>query len=199
MKWWWDFQRRTSSKNGEIVVYQRFGCVNIFVNECGQSTPYTRSMWKQCFAHLRKRHTPIKHILMLGLCGGSEVATLHRFFAATDVTVIEHDPVMVSLTRELALYKPFAKPEIIEGDAAQIVPTLTQPFDLIVVDMFDGPNPCPVITEDVFIEQLKHLLTPSGLLVVNVYKDAQYLDKLRSHFKTFEPFVFRSNTLGIFQ
>jgi spermidine synthase len=190
MKWFLEEHNRNSKINGVIRMYRELGAWNISVDNCGQTSPYLHDMWKRA---------GIASALMLGLGAGGEVSTIHRAFPNISITAIEFDPEMIRITKEIGLYKPFPLPTIIEGDAHEQVVKLNEKFDIIMIDMFIGSKAVPFIAEDNFIEHIQRLLAPEGVVIVNVYKNVEYLEKIKSCFAYNEIWQYKQNMLGIFR
>jgi spermidine synthase len=193
--------RRTSDKNGEIIVWKEFLLPwQVSVGDTGQTTVYTHEMWVDAFKRFRKQHiaTDAKKILMLGLGAGGEIATIHKYFPDCTLTVVEYDEAMVSLAKELQFYKPHPFPTVLVGDAKDVVHTINDTFDLIILDLFLGEEPSPLGNDPVFIQQLKTLLSPTGVLLINVYKRGEYLEVAKKIFSSSLLWMFRLNHLGAF-
>lgn len=193
--------RRASEKNGAIEVYKDiFGPWEISVDDCGQTTSYTHAMWVSAFKRLRAqlKKTDVKKVLMLGLGAGGQIGTIHKTFPHCALTVVEYDREMVQLAQETGLYKPFPFPTVLLGDAKDVVPTIEDSFDLIILDLFAGPEPSPLGNDAHFIEQLRQRLTPQGLLLINIYKRAEYLETALRLFAHSAVWKFRLNNLGAF-
>jgi spermidine synthase len=185
-----------------VITATRFlGTWSVFVNGCEQTGPDVHRMWIRAFKRLKKQFPdrPIRRIVSLGLGGGGEISTVMRAFTGVELTVLEYDPAMIALTKELGLYKPYPLPHIVEGDARQTLPSLSPGFDLAVVDIFHGEDPSPLITNAGFLDSLHKVLAPGGLLLVNVFKRKEYLEAPASLFDPIETWQYRWNNLGLFQ
>ncbi|MBI4262635.1 hypothetical protein HY624_03870 [Candidatus Uhrbacteria bacterium] len=136
---------------------------------------------------------------MLGLGAAGEVRTLHKRFPGCHIVVIERDPEMIRIAKELRLHAPYPLPEIVLADAKEIATHVRAPFDLILVDLFDGPNPSPLLGDDQFIQNLSALMTPQGWLVANVYDTPELLTHVDGILAHASLFTFRLSTLGIYR
>jgi spermidine synthase len=200
MKWLFERYVRPSAKNGDITITRDFGRWQVSAKDCGQTTAYTHAMWIHAYKRLKKKFNldHIQKILMLGLGAGGEIKLLYKTFPGCDLTVVEYDPAMIELTHELQLYKPYSAPHILVGDAAQVVPHLVESFDLIIVDLFNGPEPSPLSTDEAFVRSLAKRLHKNGIMLCNVYKRIEYLETPRKFFDYAEQWRFRLNHLGAF-
>ncbi len=199
MSWFLEKLLVHSKKNGRIKAERSFGKWQVWVDGCGQTTIYTNRMWKDAFTRLAtfKEQTP-KVVLMLGLGAGGGVKLLYKQFPISSITAVEFDPEMIALTKKIKPYAPYPEPEILEGDAAVVVHQLPGGYDLIIVDLFVGPEPSTLCTSKEFIEKLRALLTSTGALIINVNRRPEYLQTAQEAFAHSTVWKFETNTLGAF-
>ena len=198
----WFFERRLvrSRLNGLIDARRVFGQWQVWVNGCQQTGGYVHAMWKDALSRINMPSSANKPltILMLGLGGGGEIQQLYRRFPGCRITAVEHDGEMISLAEELALWRPFPPPRIIAADAGKALASLTEHFDLIIVDLFHGPEPSPLIQDESFLNALRAHLGDGGIVLANVYGKDEYLDVLKKFFGNGTVWTFRLNRLGLF-
>jgi spermidine synthase len=198
----WIFESKifTSKKNGEILVRRILGNWIVSVGGCQVTGPYLFAMWVHLFklvSNSRNKRV-VTNVLMIGLGGGGQIQTIYRSFPGCLLTVIEHDSVMISIACEIGLYQPYLFPRIIEGDGIEVIKGLRETFDIIVLDIFTGPNVSPSLAEDSFINSVKKILSIGGTIVVNAYQQETYLITIKKHFNSGQLIVWRMNNLGIF-
>lgn len=169
-----------------------FGKWDVYVDGTHESTSYLTEMWVLALRHVPES-APIKRILMLGLALGSNIQPLQRRFPGCHVTIVEWDPEMIRLYREVGPKN--ASIEILEGDAAIVVPGLKEPYDLIVADMFTGPNVGAPMRQEAFYGQLARLTKPTGFLLVNYYANPELAEMLRPRFDNLETWTWHTNHL----
>lgn len=198
MKWFWERYKRQSNKNEHIEIVRNIGVWEVVVNNTGQTTRYTNTMWKQALSRQKKSSASVRKALMLGLGAGGQIKQLHNAFPNCEVTVVEYDPEMIAIAKELELYKPFPFPQVIEGDAGEIVPTLKEIYDLILVDLFHGSEPSPLAQDTEFLQTLKKILSPNGTVLINVYEKKEYLEVAKKIFPHSTAWTYRYNHLGAF-
>lgn len=199
INWFYETHTRSSKKNGAITATRTLGEWRVAVGTTGQTTPYLRKMWHGAFRKIQSHATTqIREVLMLGLGGGGEIQTLHTYFPGCKVSVIEFDEAMIDLAHTLKLYGKKV-PTILHGDAAEILPSLQQKYDLIMVDMFVGEEPSPLVTQAEFRSALARHLAPEGLLIANVYKNTEYLDSLAKTCTPLERWKHICNHLGVYR
>lgn len=197
MNWFYSKKRIVSQKNKEILVRRTWGVWEVTVDGCGETTEYTRAMWKEAFGKVNSP-AQVRSILMLGLAAGGQIKTLHKRFPRCEITAVEFDEEMLQLARELALHKPYSFPHVVFGDARDVVLTLQETFDLIIVDLFVGEEPPFFVTEPAYIATLRSKLSEGGRILVNVYLHPDYLAPWKEAFSGHIQWKFRLNHLGLF-
>jgi GNAT superfamily N-acetyltransferase/precorrin-6B methylase 2 len=198
MSWLHERHLFRSDKNGVIVAKRFFGTWEITVDGYDQSSSYIKKMWQEALARLPE-YARAKRVLLLGLGAGSIIDDLHRRFPNCQVTVIEWDPEMITLAKRLHLFKPEHAPQVLVGDALEMLPTLDQTFDLIVFDLYRGERPEPRLAEADFQKQLQSHLKHSGFLLANVFKTPTLLEATDRFFSREQTWHFRFNTLALYR
>lgn len=198
MKWLSEHSQYRSLKNGRIDVRRFLGQWSISVDDCGQTTAYTNAMWRESFAKVAQMGVHVRSACMLGLGAAGAVPYLHKQFPGCTVTAVEYDSEMIKLAKKLSLNKTFPFPRIIEDDAKSAVATFRESFDLIIVDLFNGPEPSLLIKDEQFISALKDALSSHGVCLVNVFRKQHYLEAPKRFFRYCHEYRYRNNALGIF-
>jgi precorrin-6B methylase 2 len=188
-----------SDHNGEIVLRRtlRHG-LGVYVNGFQQSGPHLSEVWRKSFLAVPDSHS-IKQILVLGLGGGSCLRTLRKRFPHAHVTAIEWDPAMVELAKSHRFFSNKCAPEIIVGDACEIVPKLNRKFDLIVVDLFTGGETEPRLASEEMIGSLSQTLEPDGYLFLNVFRTVSLVPAFERHFTRYWTFRFKDDLVVLFR
>lgn len=200
MKWFFEKYVLESAKNGPINVRRRLGEWYVSVNQCGQTSAYTHEMWVDAFERITKQERrAVCNVLMLGLGAGGEIKTIHKYFPGCQLTVVEHDPAMIALAKALKLYRPYALPTIVEGDAKEVALAFLERFDLVIVDLFLGEEPSPLLCDRSFVTALTSRLASHGLTLVNACKRSEYLEGFATQFEKTLQWTFRLNNLGLFR
>ena len=176
-KWrsWFFTEKFSSDKNGLIEVRKLFGWQAITVDGFFQSGSYAIGMLN---AMLKKvpRDYPAKSILIIGLGGGGGVSTLRKRFPKATIVAIEHDPVMVEISKRFFFTPQNFTPEIITGDAREVVrsfATQSRHFDVVVLDIFRGGDASPLIREGDFVQMLAKTLSTTGYLLINFFREEE--------------------------
>lgn len=118
--------------------------------------------------------TAPKHILLLGLGGGTLVHLIRRFFPDAHMTCIELDKQHISIAKKW-FKLPKKNLTIIEGDAYDFMRSTNETFDWIVDDVFQHINGEPERRVDItsLLGLYKQSLKANSLLTLNVIGGAQ--------------------------
>ena len=129
------FQKYTlqSEKNGPITVVRFLKWSTVYAGGFDQSSAYLVKLWGRGIAEVPK-NTPVQTVCMLGLGGGCALRVIEKRFPEARVTVIEWDPVMVRIAKDLHQFRK--EPEILIGDVCDVLPNLHRQFDLVLGDAF---------------------------------------------------------------
>jgi len=129
---------------------------------------YTRAM--MCFALFVPRP---RHILMVGLGGGSLVKFCHRHFPDCRITVVELRADVIALRSQFLVPPDDARLRVIEADGVDHVKTLAAQgrrlFDVILVDGFGAEGLPPALGSAAFYRDCRAVLRDGGVLVANVF------------------------------
>jgi spermidine synthase len=141
-------------------------------------TAYAQKM----MAFLLFNRTP-RHILMIGLGGGSLVKFCHRHLQDTRLTVVEIDPDIIELREWFHIPPDNERLRIILGDGADFVQRGDWTADILLIDAFDRAGVAPSLASDEFYSQAFRCLGPNGVLVMNLAGERQryvtHLERLR--------------------
>jgi spermidine synthase len=125
--------------------------------------PYTRKM----MAFLLYRPMP-RHVLMIGLGGGSLAKFCYRRLPRTRITVVEVSAEVIALRDEFAIPRDDARFEIIREDGAAFLSKTRISPDVILIDAFDDVGVSPSLASSEFYESASQCMTPDGVLVMNL-------------------------------
>jgi spermidine synthase len=129
---------------------------------------YTRAM--MCFALFVPRP---RHILMVGLGGGSLVKFCHRHFPDCHITVVELRADVIALREQFLVPPDDVRLRVVHADAVEHVRTLAargaRPFDVILVDGFGADGLPPALGGAAFYRDCRAVLRKGGVLVANVF------------------------------
>ncbi len=142
---------------------------------------YTRKM----MAFLLFIPTP-RHVLMIGLGGGSMAKFCYRHLPRTRISVVEVNPDVIALRKEFAIPDDDQRLEIVNEDGAAFLAKGRVRPDIILVDAFDAMGIAPSLLSSNFYRRASQCMTPDGVLVMNLAGEktryAAHIEALRSAF-----------------
>ena len=145
---------------------------------------YTRKMMG--FLLFRKRP---RHVLMLGLGGGSLVKYCYRHLPTTRLTVVEIDARVIALRSRFQVPSDDARLAVVNDDGCAYVKSMVgagKGTDVLLVDAFDRSGIAASVTEKVFLQDARRALSAGGIFVMNLlakYEECRrYVEDIRSVF-----------------
>ncbi len=127
--------------------------------------PYARAM--MCFALLMPRP---RHIVMVGLGGGSLVKFCHRHFPQARITVLELRADVIALRDQFHIPPDDGRLRVLHCDAARwLAQADGAGCDVLLVDGFDAAGLPPALTSTSFYTACRRALRPGGVLVANIF------------------------------
>jgi len=155
--------------------------------------PYTR------FMLLSLLFCPIpKSVLHIGLGGGCVARWLHKEFPKIQQTAIEMNSAVIDAAHrffELPLDKRL---NVLQADATNVIPNMTEKFELIFLDAFSDFGPPEGVLNIEFLQNLGGCLDSGGWLVGNVWTITKDFLEQCEHWKSIFPQVLqaRANNKG---
>jgi spermidine synthase len=126
--------------------------------------PYARAM--MCFVLLVPRP---RHIVMVGLGGGSLAKFCHRFLPLARITVFELRADVIALREQFRVPPDDARLRVLHCDAAQALARMdVNTVDVLLVDGFDAAGLPPALSSAAFYADCRRTLRPGGVLAVNM-------------------------------
>jgi spermidine synthase len=138
--------------------------------------PYTRKM----MAFLLFAPAP-RHILMIGLGGGSLAKFCYRHLTSTRISVVEINPDIIALREAFAIPADDHRFEIINDDGATFLSGGRVRPDIVLVDAFDATGVSPSLLLSDFYKRASQCMPPGGVLVMNF---AGERSRYAAHFET---------------
>lgn len=197
MSFLYESRQYTSEKNGLIHCQKRWGKWFVKVDKIDQTSPYVTAMWKRGLRRLPKR-TGFKRILVLGLGAGSCLGPIYRYFPKAQLTAVEWDPVMIEIAKELKFIKPGFRLSLIIDDALMALPRLKKRFSLIIIDLFRGSKPAPILYQPPFISFLQETLSSDGYLLLNAFGNSELLAVFDQQMSRLSSWRFKFNKLALY-
>lgn len=127
---------------------------------------YTRAMMSFLLFLPRPRH-----LLMLGLGGGSLVKYCHRHLGSARLTVVEIDPHVIAFRDEFEVPPDDGRLQVIQGDGAAWVADCSERPDVILLDAFDRDGLSGSVSNETFYGEVCAALAGRGWLVANLAGD----------------------------
>jgi len=112
-----------------------------------------------------------RHILMIGLGGGSLLKYCHRHLSQTRVTAVEIDANVIAMRSHFQIPPDDARLTIAHADGAQHVADMvdaSERTDVLLVDAFDRRGLARSVSTREFLGNAKRVLTDSGVFVMNL-------------------------------
>ena len=114
-------------------------------------------------------HPAPRHILMVGLGGGSLAKYCYQFLPTTRITVIEIDPDVIALRRQFLVPDDDDRLSIVCADALDYIATAEADVDIVMLDGFDAQGMVEALSTRSFFQDCARLLNPGGVLVMNLW------------------------------
>jgi len=124
---------------------------------------YARAM--MCFALFVPRP---RHIVMVGLGGGSLAKFCYRHFPHTRITVLEISAEVIALREAFCVPPDDARLRIVHADAADYLRGAPASCDVILVDGFDAAGMPPALGSAAFYADCRRALREGGVLAANL-------------------------------
>lgn len=109
-----------------------------------------------------------RHLLMIGLGGGSLAKFCHRHLPRTRISVVEISSEVIALREEFAIPANDERFEVIHDDGAAFLAKTHLTPDVILIDAFDASGVAPSLVCSDFYKRASDCLARNGLLVMNL-------------------------------
>jgi len=120
-----------------------------------------------------------KSVLIIGLGGGTIPRALHDMVPQARIDVVEIDPAVVKVARRFFDLGANRELNVIEADGRVLVKRALREqksYDLIMLDAFDHEYiPEHLLTRE-FLQEVKALLAPGGVLAANTFSSSRLYD-----------------------
>jgi spermidine synthase len=118
-------------------------------------------------------------ILVMGLGGGSLVSALAAALPQARIDAVEVDPAVVRVARQYFDFAPGPQVEVHEEDGRVFVKRSLRGgarYDLVMLDAYDHEYiPEHLLTQE-FLEEVKQVLTPDGVVAANTFSSSRLYD-----------------------
>lgn len=116
-----------------------------------------------------------RHILMIGLGGGSLAKFCYQQLRATRITVLESERDVIALRHKFSIPADNARFRVVHADAAEYLAVTRERVDVILHDGFDADGQAPGLCSEHFYLQCERVLDDDGILVLNLLGDTDDL------------------------
>ncbi len=127
-----------------------------------------------------------RHVLMIGLGGGSLAKFCYQHLPSTRISVVEINPEVIALREAFEIPADDRRFEIINEDGATFLAKGRVRPDVILVDAFDEQGVAPSLASSDFYKRASRCMSADGVLVMNFSGDktryAAHIRSLRSAF-----------------
>jgi spermidine synthase len=130
---------------------------------------YTRTMMR-CLLFCAKPQS----ILMVGMGGGSLAKYCHKTLPNADITVVEINPYVIALRDRFQVPPDSCRFRVVQADGVDYVQAALKGgahHDIILLDAFHFDGAQESISSSAFFKACRSLLSPRGVLVVNLDGD----------------------------
>jgi spermidine synthase len=131
---------------------------------------YTKAM----LAFLLLKPAP-RHVLLIGLGGGSLAKYCYRHLPEARITVLESSADVIALRDCFCIPPDDARFAVVHADAADYLGAMTHQVDVILHDGFDADGLAPGLGSQPFYRQCRRVLDDDGVLVSNLLGDTDDL------------------------
>ncbi|MCK9508411.1 MAG: fused MFS/spermidine synthase [Pigmentiphaga sp.] len=173
---------REPSQFGSVLVFEEHGqrCLDFnAIQDGGRQTcfdlaapdhmvfTYTRMMTSALFVN-----PDPANILIIGLGGATLQNALQKILPRATIDSVEVDPAVARMSERYFGYKPGPRQRVFIEDGRAFVERARQNgqhYDMVMLDAFDVDYIPPHLQTREFLEQVRALLSPSGVLVANTF------------------------------
>ena len=120
-----------------------------------------------------------RSILIIGLGGGTIPRALTEFVPSARIDVVEIDPAVIRVAKEYFRFAESSNVKAIAMDGRVYVKRALREkrqYDMVMLDAFDHEYiPEHLLTKQ-FLEEVRQLLTPNGVMVANTFSSSRLYD-----------------------
>ena len=119
----------------------------------------------------------VKHVLSIGLGGGSVPKYIHQFCPEISQTIIEINPQIINIARS-HFYVPDndERLNVILGDGIEYLANNLASADVLMIDAFDAHGIPPDFCSQEFFDSCELSLTKNGVFVINLWGSDKNFD-----------------------
>ncbi|MBP6575043.1 MAG: fused MFS/spermidine synthase [Flavobacteriales bacterium] len=169
LSWVWPMRiARYNGRSGNLDVCFQYGRKVLNTANANQSFGSLHTVWQRAFSAIGLKKKKPGSLLLLGLGAGSAVRILRKELrCAAPITAVEADPMMERIAREHFGLNDVPGVTVIIADAFNVLTSLPEAFDLVVVDVFNDHLIPEQLSDPKHLGQLLALTNLGGDLLVN--------------------------------
>lgn len=168
---------RTSSRyNRDIRINEENGKLKLLVNGARESGEYIKGLWVHAFSRFALPEG-VKHILVLGIAGGTVIQMFHNRYTRAKIVGVDIDQTMIDIGKRYFGLDTISNLRCICADAKEFVEQTNNRFDVVVIDLFIGPDVPDFVISLPFQRKIRRMLTKNGRVVVNYLRQPGYEEK----------------------
>ncbi|MBC3869114.1 fused MFS/spermidine synthase [Undibacterium oligocarboniphilum] len=114
-------------------------------------------------------HPAPRHIILIGLGGGSLLKYCYRHFPACRITALEISADVIAMRDQFNLPPDSERLTVIHADAAVWLRDHQENADVIFLDAYSEQGPVPALNSTEFYGDCQRCLSPDGVLVANIW------------------------------
>lgn len=170
--------RYSSPVNRDIRVLEEKGKYKLLVDGSRQSGEYILKLWQQALCQFGIIPSPdVQSILVLGVAGGTVIHLLHALYPDALITGVDVDARMIDIGKKYFGLDNVKGLTLTVSDAKEFVRSAAskkKQWDMVVADLFVGAAIPAFVGEEGFIRNVKRVVTPKGMLLVNYLREREY-------------------------
>lgn len=174
--------------NGEILVYEDlFGKRSMRIGKVSQSGGLVVEIWEKAVNEIYNLQFKIYNCLVLGLGCGNAARLVSQKWPGAKITGIEIDPVVIEVGKKYFGMDKISNLIVIIGDALKLR-SVSEKWDLVLVDLYLGQNFPKEAESGEFIEGIKKILNKDGVVIFNRFNWGKYKKQAQKFKKELEKY-----------
>ena len=161
-------EESSSPYNEKLIVAIQDGKYVLNTSNANYSFGSLHRVFQKAFRHIRLNKRNFSSCLLLGGGAGSVPVILYKELGLDiNTTVVEIDSEVIRLGKKYFNTENHQNLSWINEDALLFVEKATTNFDLIAIDLFKDITVPEHFCKQAFIQQIKNILSPKGILLFN--------------------------------
>lgn len=118
-------------------------------------------------------------VLNVGLGGGTLPNAIRSYFPNAKVTTVELDPQMLQAAKDYMFFEESKNNAVVIQDARYFIrkqQKRKEKYDVVLLDAFDGEYIPEHLTTQEFLQEVKSILEPGGMVLANTFSHKDFFD-----------------------